>query len=309
MKNWRWSLLMCLALLLVSCISDEDRLAKANENLGSKKNPIKMFFVPSLEVSSVLISGEAIARELQAETGYHFKVAVPTVYASVVEAIGAYKADVVWMPTFGYILAKEKYDAQIKFMTVRNGLNKYCGQFVTRTDSDIATLEDIGGKIIAYTDGASTSGYIYPSAILQQKGIKPAKYIFAGGHQQAIFAVYNGQADVACTYWSPPDPDGKPKDAREKVLQTYPDVFEKIRIVALTDSIPNDTVTFRKQLPTQVEKRLTEALAKFAARPKGKKILASPYDIGGLIPATDKDYDIVRNTLKTLGKDPREYFK
>ncbi len=300
---------LSLLLLLASCLSDTDRLAKANADLGSKKNPIKMYFVPSMEASSVVTSGEAIGKYLQQETGYHFKVAVPTSYAAVIEAIGAYQADIAWLPTFAYILAKEKYDSQVKFMTIRKGLNKYCGQFVARTDSGIETLEDIAGKVIAYTDAASTSGYIYPSAILQQKGIKPAKYTFAGGHPQAITAVYNGTADVGCTYWSPPDASGIPMDAREKLLQTYPDVFQKIRIVALTDSIPNDTVTFRKKLPAEIEAKLTDALAKFSQSPKGQAIMRELYDIDGLTPATDKDYEVVRKTLKTLGKNPQDFLK
>ena len=51
------------------------------------------------------------------------------------------------------------------------------------------------------------------------------------------------------------------------------------------------------------------ALVKFAADPAGQKILRDLYDIDGLTPATDKDYDIVRQTLKTLGKDPQEFLK
>lgn len=290
-------------------MSEANRLEKANRDLGSKKNPVKMYFVPSMEASSVVTSGEAIGRYLEKETGFHFKVAVPTSYAAVIEAIGTYQADVAWLPTFAYILAKEKYDAQVKFMTVRNGLNKYCGQFVARTDSGIDSLSQIAGKVVAYTDAASTSGYIYPSAILQQKHIVPGKYTFAGGHPQAISAVYNKTADVGCTYWSPPDETGKPKDAREKLLETYPDVFQKIKIVALTDSIPNDTVTFRRKLPADLEAKIVAALVKFAADPAGQKILRDLYDIDGLTPATDKDYDIVRQTLKTLGKDPQEFLK
>lgn len=298
-----------ILLLLASCLSETDRLEKANRDLGSKKNPIKMYFVPSMEASSVVTSGEAIAGALQEATGYHFKVAVPTSYAAVIEALGTYQADIAWLPTFAYILAEEKYGAEVKFMTVRNGLNKYCGQFVARQDSGIDSLAAIAGKVIAYTDAASTSGYIYPSAILQQKGIQPDKYIFAGGHPQAITAVYNGTADVGCTYWSPPDRSGKPKDAREKLLETYPDVLDKIKIVALTDSIPNDTVTFRKQLPPVVAQKLVAALSAFALSPQGQEILRSLYDIDGLTPARDEDYDIVRSTLKTLGKDPAEFLK
>ena len=257
-KKYIW--LALVALLICGCGTKESRLEKANRKLGSKQNPIKMFFVPSLEAGKVVSSGEAIASFLEKETNLHFKVAVPTSYAAVIEALGTYQADVAWLPTYAYILAKQKYDAQVRLMTVRNGLTKYRGQFVARSDGKINTLQDLGGKIIAYTDAASTSGYIYPSAILKQRGITPKDYFFAGGHPQAILAVYSGRADVGCSYWSPPDATGKPMDAREKLLETYPDVFEKVKIVDYTDWIPNDTVTFRKDLPPELEGIIVQTL-------------------------------------------------
>ena len=303
-KKYIW--LAFVALLIFGCGTKESRLEKANRKLGSKQNPIKMFFVPSLEAGKVVSSGEAIANYLENETKLHFKVAVPTSYAAVIEALGTYQADVAWLPTYAYILAKQKYDAQVRLMTVRNGLTKYRGQFVARSDSNIDSLQDIEGKIIAYTDAASTSGYIYPSAILKQRGITPKDYFFAGGHPQAILAVYSGRADVGCSYWSPPAAKGKPMDAREKLLETYPDVFEKVKIVDYTDWIPNDTVTFRKDLPPELEGIIVQTLYRYAQSEEGKKVLKALYDIDGLEYASDEDYEIVRTTLKTMNMDPAE---
>ena len=300
---------LIIVLGLWACSSREDREAKANRDLGSKKNPIKMYFVPSLEAGKVVASGEAIAAYLEAETGYHFKVAVPTSYAAVIEALGSFQADIAWLPTFAYILANDKYDAQVKFITQRNGLTKYRGQFVTRKDSGIKSIEDIEGKIVSYTDAASTSGYIYPSAVLKMSGITPKSVVFAGGHPQAILDVYSGKSDVACSYWSPPDSSGKPKDAREKLLETHPDIMDKVVIVGFTDWIPNDTVTFRKNLPKEIDKKVTAALAKFASSNKGVTTLMSLYDIDGLSPATDKDYQVVRDALKITGMDPESLQK
>lgn len=301
--------ILILLLVLAACQSADSRLEKANRELGTSKNPIKMYFVPSLEAGKVVASGEAIANYLEQETGYKFKVAVPTSYAAVIEALGSYQADIAWLATYAYILAKEKYDAQVQFMTVRNELKNYRGQFLALANSGIKSIEDIQGKTIAYTDAASTSGYIYPSAILKQKGIVPKDMILAGGHTQAILAVYSGRADVACTYWSPPDPQGHPKDAREKLLETHPDVLDKVSIIGFTDWIPNDTVTFRKDLPPELSAKVNAALVKFSSTPEGQSILRELYDIDGLVPATDADYDVVRQTLEALDMSPESFLK
>lgn len=277
--------------------------------LGSRKNPIKMYFVPSMEANKVVTSGEAIAQNLHDKTGYYFKVAVPTSYAAVIEAMGTKEADIAWLATYAYILAHDKFGANVCLSTVRNGLDKYRGQFIAKTSSKVKKVEDIEGKVVAFTDAASTSGFIYPSAILQSKGIKPKDYFFAGGHPQAVLAVYSGRADVACTYWSPPDQEGIPQDARLKLVETYPDVFDKVSIIGYSEWIPNDTVTLRKDFPKQMEDKIVTALLDFVSTPEGKKVMKELYDIDGLNKATDEDYNVVRETLKTLGKNPTDFLK
>ncbi|HNX01884.1 MAG TPA: PhnD/SsuA/transferrin family substrate-binding protein, partial [Candidatus Cloacimonadota bacterium] len=89
------SILICIIILLsivVSCSKDAP--------LGSKQNPIKMYFVPSMEAGKIITSGEAISNYLHAKTGYYYKVAVPTSYAAVIEALGTNEADIAWLATF-----------------------------------------------------------------------------------------------------------------------------------------------------------------------------------------------------------------
>ncbi|MCF7919843.1 MAG: phosphate/phosphite/phosphonate ABC transporter substrate-binding protein [Candidatus Cloacimonetes bacterium] len=276
--------------------------------LGSQDNPIKMYFVPSMEAGKVVSSGEAIASQLELLTGYKFKVAVPTSYAAVIEAMGVSQADIGWLPTFAYILAKQRFNAQIGLTTIRNGLESYRGQFVVRADSDIKSLADIEGKTIAFTDASSTSGYIYPSALLKKNGITPGKYYFAGGHPQAILSVYQGRADVGCSYWSPAA-DSIPQDARKAVMDTYPDIMEQVVPIAFTDWIPNDTVTFRQGISEEIRTKVINALMAYAQTAEGKRTLQELYSVDGFVLAVDADYDVVREALDALDKNAEEFLK
>lgn len=300
LKSFHLSILFTLLLFFTSCQNQAP--------LGSKRNPIKMYFVPSVEAGKILSDGEKITEMLQQETGYYFHVAVPISYAAVIEALGTNEADIVWLPPFAYILANKLYDAQVGLTTIRNGLEKYRGQFLARADSGIDSLKDVEGKTVAYTDAASTSGYIYPSAILKEKGISPAKTFFAGGHPQAIISVYQGTADVACTFWSPKR-GNEIHDARMHVLNTYPDVTEKIKIFAFSDWIPNDTVTFNKNLAPEIKQNIISALIKIVRTEKGKKIFKDTYDIDGFVTSEDSDYDIVRNALESLNLNATKFIK
>ncbi|MDP8220624.1 MAG: phosphate/phosphite/phosphonate ABC transporter substrate-binding protein [Candidatus Stygibacter frigidus] len=294
-------------LLLIFIIININSCTTKGE-LGTESNPIKMYFVPSMEAGKVVTSGKAIAAGLEKLTGYKFKIAVPTNYAAVIEAMGTNQADIGWLPTFAYILANQKYQAQVALTTVRNGLEKYRGQFVVRADSGIKNLQDINGKVIAYTDASSTSGYIYPSAQLKMNNIKPDKYYFAGGHPQTILAVYQGSADVGCSYWSPPQ-NNEPQDARKAVLDTYPDIMEKVIPIAFTDWIPNDTVTFRKGIDDEMKSRIVDALLEFASSEQGHAVLYELYSVDNFVKSSDSDYDIVRKSLETLGFGAEEFVK
>jgi len=302
MKIFRISIILLVAaMLLVGCGTEAE--------LGTKKNPIKMYFVPSMEAGKIVTSGQEIADYLTGKTGYQFKVAVPTSYASVIEAMGTKETDIAWLATFAYILANEKFGAEVGLTTVRYGLEKYKGQFIARADSGIEKMEDIAGKTIAYTDAASTSGFIYPSAMLAQKNIKPKNYIFAGGHPQVVLSVYQGNADVGCTFWSPKDADGNIHDARYAVKETFPDVEEKINIIGFTEWIPNDTVTFRKDFPADMKEKIISELMAYAKTPKGSETLVRLLQINDFVRGNDADYDVVRETLKSIDADAGDFLK
>jgi len=122
-------------------------------------------------------------------------------------------------------------------------------------------------------------------------------------------AVYEGKADVGCSFWSPPDKDGNPKDARTAVLDTHPDVLKKVIPFAYTDWIPNDTVTFRKDFPQEMKDKVVNALLQLPKQKEGKKMLHDLLDIDDFVKAKDSDYDIVRETLKTMNKNAEEFIK
>lgn len=267
--------------------------------LGSKKNPIKMYFVPSLEHNKLISSGTIIEKELERISGYSIETNVPTSYAAVIEAMGVDRADIAWLPTFSYYLVNKKYGAYVTFQTIRSGLSEYKGQFLARADSDINSIEDIQGKIIAYSDASSTSGYIFPSAILAHKKIVPAKKMFLGSHDTVIRAVLQGKADVGCTYWSP-EVDGVPQDARIKIVAEDPKVFENTKIVGFTDWIPNDNCTFRKGLPQEIADKMIEAIQILSESPEGKKAFKELYDIDGLKRVDDSAYEIIKQRLDAI---------
>jgi len=87
------------------------------------------------------------------------------------------------------------------------------------------------------------------------------------------------------------------------VMETYPDVEQGVKMLRLSNEIPNDTVSFRKTLPQEYKDRIVTAILDMAKSPEGLDLLGKLYNITGLVPAVDSDYDIVRRMGETLGFD------
>lgn len=293
-----------LFLVLLSVIS----CTRQRAELGSEKNPVKLFFVPSVDVKVIEDSSKKLKEYLEQQTQYKFEVSIPQNYIAVVEAFGTSRADVAALNTFGYILAHEKYGVQAYLTVLRHGSATYQSQFIAKADGPIKKIEDLKGKKIAFVDPASTSGYLLPLKMLKDKSIDPSESVFAMKHDNVVSMVYNGQVDGGATFYSPPS-DGQIEDARRLVKTQYPDVEKKVSIIQLSDAIPNDPIVFRKDMSEDMKKKIIEAFVSFVKTDDGKKAFKAIYGVDDLKAATDVDYDSVRGMLKSLGKSAQEMMK
>ncbi len=275
-----------------------------------------MAFVPSGEARTILESGNKLAHLLEVATGYRFESFVATSYAGVIEAMGAGRADIGWLNTFSYVIAHQKYGAEVRLVTVRFGLPYYRAEIIAQSSAGINTLADLKGKRFAFVDPASTSGYLFPLAGLKKAGYDPQKFfgqtIFAGSHNNVVLAVYQGRVDAGSVF----------EDARGSVQKTLPDVMQKVKVVWKSDPIPNDTVTFRRELPGDVKDRVTKALLRFSQDPAGLDALKSLYEIEALadypllvskykvtVPTLDAFYTPVRDVAQYAGINLEDLIK
>lgn len=286
---------LCLGIILwTGCTRQESPL-------GSPENPIKLFFVPSIDSKLIEDRADDVRRYLEANTPYKYKVSVPTSYIAVVEAFGTKRADVSTLNTFGYVLANQKYGVEVLLTSVRYDSPTYRAQILARADGPVKALKDINGKKFAYVDPASTSGYLLPKKLFKDKNIVPKETVFAQRHDNVIMMINNHQVDAGATYYTPPQ-KGEIQDARRLVLKQIPDVEKRIKIIELTGEIPNDPIVVRKDLPSEMKDKVAEAFIKYVATSEGKDTLNTIFSITALKRATDKEYDGVRQMLKDLGE-------
>ena len=271
--------------------------------IGSQNNPIRLYFTPSVDADTISTNSDKFIRFLEEETGYYFRTGIPTNYVAVVEAFGSGRADIGVMNSFGYLMANDRYGARAKLRVIRHGQEFYQGQIIVRKDSGIETLQDLQGANFAFTDASSTSGYMFPLKILRENNITLGNTVFAYKHDNVVTMVYQGQVRAGATYHSPPDEEGNIRDARVRVYTQFPDVEEKVKILKVTEPIPNDPFVFRKDLPEEVTNTVIAAIKKYVESPEGKEVFRNIYSVEGIVDATDEDYNTLREMIDAIDLD------
>lgn len=273
--------------------------------LGSQTNPVRLMLTPSTDAQAIIRDGEVLAKYITDRTGIHVRVDVPNLYIAVVEAFGTSRADMAIMNTFSYLLAHKKYGAKAVMRVARRyGELSYRGEFIVHAESGITSVQQLHGKTIAFVDPSSTSGYIYPKDMLRRLGVTPSEETFAYGHNQVATKVYTREVDAGAVFYSSPDTvTGEQLDARTKIKTEHPDVFEKVRVLALTDEIPNDPVVARKGLDPLIVSRVCDALLSFQRTEEGKKALMTIASVEGFQRTSDAAYDDVRKLVASYGVD------
>lgn len=156
----------------------------------------------------------------------------------------------------------------------KGGIAEYRSLVFTNKESGVARLEDLRGKIIAFEDPGSTSGYFLPKLFLFRKGFSVAEkasheakvsateigYIFAGTDKNVIDLVL--QKKVAAGAFS--------NDDFAHVSDTSK---ASISLLGESESMPRHLVSVRKDVPEPVVKRLREILLSMHQDKEGQDIL------------------------------------
>lgn len=162
--------------------------------------------------------------------------------------------------------------------------------------AEVVDLSVVVGKTIAFTTETSTSGFIFPSIALINAGITVDQYtsIFAGGHDSAVQAVYDGQADIGVSF----------DDARRTIRETSPDVGEKVIVFNITARVANDVIAIRSDLPEDLKEALFNAMADYIGTEEGAAVMDQLYSWTDLTRAdetTEQSLESIGDAIDQLG--------
>jgi phosphate/phosphite/phosphonate ABC transporter binding protein len=161
----------------------------------------------------------------------------------------------------------------------KNGMAEYQALIFTKKGSETNRLVDLRGKIIAFEDPGSTSGYFLPKLFLSRMGFKfseksgieaqvsPADvgYVFAYSQEKLVDLVLTRQ--VAAGAFS--NDDYSALDEKKK---------SDITILAETERLPHHLLSIRTDMSPAFADRLEQILLSMHEDPEGRLILEKTSD-------------------------------
>ena len=244
-------------------------------------------------------STECLRAKTEELLGVPVKVFTPADYDGVIQGLLGGTLDFGWLGASGYAkVYLTNPDAVDVLLTKQNtdGTTGYHSIAFARADSGIKTLEDAKGKVFAFGDPNSTSGYLVPGAeMIEQVG--PLKDYFgevkmSGGHEQSIVGVAKGDFDASVAWadglgnWEDGYNSGAFRKAADAGLVDMTTLVEIWR----SKLIPEGPMVVRRALPQEVKDKVYAMLDTMWADDKECAYNVAAGEAMDFVPVKHEDY-------------------
>lgn len=198
---------------------------------------------------------------LERELGVEVEIFTAGNYDGVIQAIAADQIEFAFFGSSSYAAAYTGTDGKVEPLISRelaDGSTGYYSVVVTRCEDGYEKIADLEGKVLAFADPDSTSGYAVPYFNIA-KEVDPKTFFsaipFSGSHEAGVAGVAQGTFDAAAT-WQNNETNGRWQRMVDKGM------IEAGVICPIWESpeITSGPFTARKNLPEQLKQDMKAAV-------------------------------------------------
>lgn len=189
-------------------------------------------------------------------------------YREIVDLVRTGKIDFAWL--CGYPFVRFRRELRLVAVPLWRGQPLYQSYLIVPSDDTRSqSLADLRGKVFAYSDPDSNSGFLYPQYLLTMAGENPALYFsrtfFTWAHRKVVEAVGIGLADGGAV-------DGY---VWETLAEIHPDLTRATRIIKRSEDLGHPPFVARPDIHPHELERFRAALLGMSADPAGADLLKS----------------------------------
>ncbi|MDP2122467.1 MAG: phosphonate ABC transporter substrate-binding protein [Hoeflea sp.] len=257
-----------------------------------------------------MTSNECVRAYVQDLLGVETKLFTPADYDGVIQGLLGGSIDMAWLGASAYAKAYLTNPEALDVVLVKTNLDGSVGYYsigFARKDKEITSLADMKGKVFAFGDPNSTSGYLIPSVEIPAEigatmtsGDYFGEVKFVGGHEQTIVAVNNGEVDAGVTWadgqgnWEDGYNSGALRKAVDSGLVDMNDLVEIWR----SKEIPEGPIVLRRALPDDVKQKVVTFLSELHGKDKQCAYNMAAGETSGFTPISHDAYESIINVRK-----------
>jgi phosphonate transport system substrate-binding protein len=258
--------------------------------------------IPEQNIFKQIERYKPLAGYLSEKTGITVRLTILSRYGDIIDRFVQRGLDGAFLGDLTGALAIEKLYIEPVVRPVNlDGSTYSYGYIIVRNDSGIKTVPDMKGKVIAFVDRATVTGYLFPLSYFRSHGVENLKDFFSevyftGSHDSSAHAVLDGRADIGCIK----------NTIYNNLISRDPKIKSELRIIAKSPPMPESTLCLRKDLPADTREMIKKVLLTMDRNEEGRKILAK-LQVRRFIKASVEDFKPVYAMLKTLGENIGTY--
>lgn len=260
---------------------------------GGKATPLRIGLTPTLlhERHALLAEWKAY---LEPRLGMPVSFVLRDSYSDTMNLIKQQRLDVAWLSDYPYVLMKPW--VRLLVTPLKDGRPLYRSYLIVPArDTRSRSIADLEGKVFAYADPYSHTGYLYPRHVLTTLGKSPSTFFgrtfFTWSHRKAIEAVGQHLADGAAVesyVW-------------DALAREEPRLTSATRIVNRSREFGFPPLVAVKHLPEKTFQTLRRVLTEMGRDTQGRQILARLH-LDGFVPGDTELYVEVERMAKDATK-------
>jgi phosphonate transport system substrate-binding protein len=213
-------------------------------------------------------------------------------YREITDLLRTGKIDFAWV--CGYPYVRQKAEMRLVAVPLWRGQPLYQSYLIVPADDrETKTVLDLKGKVFAYSDPDSNSGYLYPQYLLATHDQRPAEFFsrtfFTWAHRKVVEAVGVGLADGGAV-------DGY---VWETLAEGRPELTAATRIIARSPMLGHPPFVASRHVPSSEVARFQRVLLDMAAEPEGRDLLHR-LSLDGFAPVPPGLYDGIARMAEEL---------
>ena len=215
-------------------------------------------------------------------------------YRETMDLLQQQKVDFAWICDYPYLALKD--DVRLLAVALNEGKPTYRSYLIVPAkDKQTRSIGDLKGRVFAYADVHSNTGYLSPRFEIKKTGADPARFFkrtfFTWSHRKAIDAVAAGLAQGASV-------DSYVWDVLNKVR---PDITARTRIAWQSPEYGFPPIVAQRALPEAEFLQMQKVLMEMTNETQGRALLER-LKLGGFTAGSPRLYDGVADMMRSFGE-------